>query len=65
MDLNTTDCTSCHGKAGSAPAFNQIHTGYNKVIYTADGLKYSDAITVTIDEASFANNQAHHQIQRG
>ncbi len=34
-------------------AFSEIHTGYDKVIYTADGLKYSDAISVTIDSASF------------
>jgi len=53
MDLNTTDCLGCHGKGKPAKAFNQIHTGYNKPIYTADGLKYSEAITVTVDSASF------------
>lgn len=53
MDLNTVDCTTCHGVGKAAPAFNQIHTGYNDVIYTADGLKYSDAISVTIDSATF------------
>ena len=57
MDLNTDDCTSCHGEGKTAPAFNQIHTGYDKAIYTADGLKYSDAITVTIDSASFDGNK--------
>ncbi len=53
MDLNATDCTSCHGEGKVAKPFNQIHTGYDQVIYTADGLKYSEAITVTVDSASF------------
>ncbi len=35
------------------------------MIYTADGLRYSDAISVTIDSASFADRQAHFQVQRG
>jgi len=53
LDLATADCTMCHGEGNVAPAFNQIHTGYNQVIYTAEGLKYSDAISVTIDSATF------------
>jgi hypothetical protein len=53
LDLETVDCTMCHGEDGAAAAFNQIHTGYDKTIYTADGLRYSDAITVTVDNASF------------
>lgn len=53
MDLNTTDCLSCHGEGKAAKPFNQIHTGYDKAIYTATGLKYSDAISVTIDSAAF------------
>jgi len=53
MDLDTVDCASCHGEGKSAKPFNQIHTGYDKVIYTADGLRYSEAISVTIDSASF------------
>jgi OmcA/MtrC family decaheme c-type cytochrome len=57
MDLNTTDCASCHGEAGRAPAFKQIHSGYDKTIYTADGVRYSDAIVVTVDSASFADNK--------
>jgi hypothetical protein len=27
MDLEKTDCTSCHGEGKAAPAFNKIHTG--------------------------------------
>ena len=57
MDLDKTDCTSCHGEGKSAPAFNQIHTGYNKAIYTADGKKFSDIVKVSIDKASFAENK--------
>ncbi|TFG71843.1 MAG: hypothetical protein E4H27_03780 [Anaerolineales bacterium] len=54
-----SDCTTCHGSGEDkfAPAFNQIHTGYDKVIYTADGTKYSDSVVVSIDSASFADNQ--------
>jgi OmcA/MtrC family decaheme c-type cytochrome len=53
MDLNTVDCTLCHAAGKGAPTFKQIHSGYDNKIYTADGLKYSDAISVTIDSASF------------
>ena len=52
----TADCASCHGEGKVAPAFNTIHTGYDKVIFTADGTRYSEAITVTITKASFLNN---------
>ncbi len=57
MDLNTVDCTECHGKGKMAAGFRQIHTGYDKAIYTAAGLRYSKAITVTIDSAAFAGNK--------
>ena len=53
LDLNTTDCLSCHGEGKSAKPFNQIHTGYVKSIYTATGLKYSEAITMTVDAVTF------------
>ena len=53
LDLNTTDCTTCHSEGKAAKPFNQIHTGYDKAIYTAEGLKYSEAITVTVDSATF------------
>jgi len=45
-----TECTACHGEGKSAPAFNQIHTGYDKAIYLADGTRISDVIKVTIDD---------------
>jgi OmcA/MtrC family decaheme c-type cytochrome len=53
MDLATEDCTVCHSEGGIASTFAEIHTGYDKMIYTAAGLRYSDAISVTIDSASF------------
>jgi len=57
MDLEKTDCASCHGEGKTAPTFNKIHTGYNKAIYTADGKKISDIVKVSIDKASFAENK--------
>lgn len=53
VDLATDACTDCHEVGAKAPGFSEIHSGYDKVIYTADGLRYSDAISVTIDSASF------------
>jgi OmcA/MtrC family decaheme c-type cytochrome len=53
MDMNTENCIRCHATDGKASPFSEIHTGYNKVIYTAAGQKYSEAISVTIDSASF------------
>ncbi len=53
VDLAVDACTDCHEVGKKAPGFSEIHTGYDKVIYTADGIKYSDAISVTIDSASF------------
>lgn len=49
----TDDCTDCHGDGEDGPSLAEIHNGYDKAIYTADGLRYSDAITVTIDSAAF------------
>jgi hypothetical protein len=48
--------TACHNATGAGKAFNEIHTGYDKVIYGTDnGVKYSDVIKVTIDNASLDN----------
>lgn len=55
MDYATIDCLTCHSTEGSAPAFNEIHTGYDKAIYAAADQKYSDVILVTVDEASVAD----------
>jgi OmcA/MtrC family decaheme c-type cytochrome len=52
-----TACNTCHSVAGGLPVFSAIHTGYDKVIYgDATGTKYSTAITVTIDNATFVDN---------
>ncbi|MGW8179344.1 MAG: multiheme c-type cytochrome, partial [bacterium] len=56
MDLETTDCTACHGEGSSFGEFKDIHSGYDKMIYTADGVKYSEAITASIDSASKSGN---------
>ena len=53
MDLATTDCTMCHGEGKAAAGFKAIHTGYNAKIYTAEGIRYSDVITASIDSATF------------
>ena len=61
MDYDTVDCASCHSEGGIAAAFSEIHTGYDKAIYTADGQRYSDAIVVTIDSASFDGDKLNIQ----
>jgi OmcA/MtrC family decaheme c-type cytochrome len=50
----TTVCTSCHS-GGATPSFDEIHTGYNPVIYTddGDGTKISEDITVSVNSADF------------
>ncbi len=57
MNLDTVQCNICHSAAGGFSLFSDIHTGYNKKIYTATGQKYSAAFTVSITSASFDNNQ--------
>ena len=48
----TVTCNGCHTDV-SAVAFNEIHTGYNPVIYTdVAGTKISEDITVSIDSAA-------------
>jgi OmcA/MtrC family decaheme c-type cytochrome len=53
-----TACNVCHSAGGSVPGtrFSTIHTGYDKLIYTDNGVKYSSEIKVTIDNASFVDN---------
>ena len=57
MDLNKTDCLSCHAEGKTAPTFKKIHTGYDSQIYTADGVKYADKVTVKIDSATVTSNK--------
>jgi OmcA/MtrC family decaheme c-type cytochrome len=50
-------CTQCHGAAGLAPGFAALHHGgYNDKIYQADGTRYADLNTVSIDDVSLDGN---------
>ncbi len=51
------NCATCHKDGGVAPSFKQLHSGYDKAIYTATGIKYSDAVSVTITSATFKDNK--------
>ncbi len=53
LDLAADQCNDCHRVGKKAAGLSEIHTGYDKVIYAAEDLKYSDAISITIDSASF------------
>jgi len=56
-NISLGKCSNCHSAGGLAPAFSEVHSGYDKVIYAAADLKYSDAIVVAIDDASVADNK--------
>lgn len=52
----TSDCASCHvaGGSGASVRMADLHNGgYDPMIYTSDGVRYSDAIVVDITSASF------------
>jgi len=53
-----TACNECHRAGGVASGFrfSAIHSGYDKLIYTDNGVKYSSAIPVTIDNVFFVDN---------
>jgi len=53
-------CTGCHNGSG-IPSINQIHTGYDPIIYAFDSAtqtatKYADAIIVSIDSVKYDAN---------
>lgn len=59
--IKTTACNGCHVAGGIAASalFSDLHNGYDTTIYGDDiGTKYSSAITVTIDNASFVDNSS-------
>jgi len=56
-DSEDMACNVCHTAGGTAPVFSRIHSGYDNQIYTWNGVKYSDAVVVTIDSASVADNK--------
>ena len=58
MDFTTnSDCSACHKTGGVAPSLKQIHNGYNDAIFTADGVRYSDVVSVTINSAALKDNK--------
>ncbi len=65
IDINVDACTDCHETGSKTPGMNEIHSGYDKAIYTADGLRYSDAITVSVDSASLDGNMLTISLERG
>lgn len=51
QEANT--CNGCHKVGGAGPEFSEIHLGYDPEIYSAEGVKWSDATTVSIDSVSY------------
>jgi len=47
----TMNCQACHG-AGVAPAFNELHSGYDVRIANDAGVKYRDLYIASIDDVS-------------
>jgi len=56
MVLETEDCAACHGDGSAFGDFEDIHPGYDTMIYASEGVRYSDEIIVTIDDASVSND---------
>lgn len=55
----TADCAICHKATGGVgPSFKTVHSGgYEPLIYTDAGVRYSDAIKTTISSVSYANKK--------
>jgi len=47
------ECSNCHTSGGLAAPFSEIHTGYDKQIYTAAGVRYADIFTTSVDAATW------------
>jgi len=49
------DCAECHRDGGFATnaKFSDLHTGYDKYIYDADGNRYANDYTVSIDSVAY------------
>ncbi len=54
LDDPTQNCNGCHMDGGIAPTFSEVHSGYISNIYTTDGTKYADSVTVKIDTAALS-----------
>ena len=48
-------CASCHGENGFS-AFSDMHSGYDKTIYDANGVRFSDQYTVAVDNVTLAGD---------
>jgi OmcA/MtrC family decaheme c-type cytochrome len=46
------DCQLCHVAGTGFPVFSDLHTGYDPTIYDADGNRYADTLTATIDSVT-------------
>jgi len=59
-DITAMTCENCHttGNGFGAPLFSDIHSGYDKVVYTAAGEKYADELVVSIDSVVVADDVA-------
>jgi len=57
MVLETENCAVCHSDGSAMGDFEDIHSGYDTMIYAEEGLRYSDAIVVTIDDAAITGNE--------
>jgi len=56
-DIDDMACNVCHAAMSIAPTFSAIHTGYATDIYAdADGTKYAEVFTVSVDSASLDAN---------
>jgi OmcA/MtrC family decaheme c-type cytochrome len=56
LDLDTADCTSCHADGSAMGDFADIHSGYDKMVYASEGVRYSDSIVLSVDDASVSND---------
>ena len=57
-------CTDCHEVGKKAPGFSEIHTGYDKVIYTADGREVFRRHLGHHRQRRLRRQQAHVRLQR-
>lgn len=55
-NIPTAECNTCHAAGNIGPTFTAIHAGYNPMIYAANGDKYADKITASVDSATLTGN---------
>jgi OmcA/MtrC family decaheme c-type cytochrome len=54
VDVDPKACNICHQGPGTVgKTFKQIHGGFSKAIYSAEGVRYADSIKVTVGATSF------------